>query len=110
MINCPECGKEISDSAPVCPNCGYSFLFAPARKIDAKTSLILFIVGALFCFIVGDKWRLAIMIGGAVIEFIISIILVIATLLLGNRWVKAVLYFLAFDLGFILAMGLCLFI
>ena len=24
MINCPECGKEISDSAKNCPNCGYS--------------------------------------------------------------------------------------
>lgn len=22
MINCPECGKEISDKATVCPNCG----------------------------------------------------------------------------------------
>ena len=24
MINCPECGKEISDNAKSCPNCGYS--------------------------------------------------------------------------------------
>ena len=24
MINCPECGKEISDKALSCPNCGYS--------------------------------------------------------------------------------------
>ncbi|MDO5562202.1 MAG: zinc ribbon domain-containing protein [Synergistaceae bacterium] len=24
MIKCPECGKEISDSAEVCPNCGKS--------------------------------------------------------------------------------------
>ena len=23
LINCPECGKEISDSAMNCPNCGY---------------------------------------------------------------------------------------
>ena len=23
MINCPECGKEISDKAKKCPNCGY---------------------------------------------------------------------------------------
>lgn len=27
MINCPECGKEISDKATVCPNCG-----APLEK------------------------------------------------------------------------------
>ena len=23
MIKCPECGKEISDRAEVCPGCGY---------------------------------------------------------------------------------------
>ena len=23
MIKCPECGKEISDNALACPNCGY---------------------------------------------------------------------------------------
>lgn len=23
MINCPECGKKISDQASNCPNCGY---------------------------------------------------------------------------------------
>lgn len=23
LINCPECGKEISDKAEFCPNCGY---------------------------------------------------------------------------------------
>lgn len=22
---CPECGKELSSKAPLCPNCGYSF-------------------------------------------------------------------------------------
>ena len=23
LIKCPECGKEISDAAESCPNCGY---------------------------------------------------------------------------------------
>lgn len=23
LINCPECGKEISDKAESCPKCGY---------------------------------------------------------------------------------------
>ena len=23
LINCPECGKEISDTVKTCPNCGY---------------------------------------------------------------------------------------
>ncbi len=24
LINCPECGKEISDTARACPHCGYT--------------------------------------------------------------------------------------
>lgn len=24
LINCPECGKEVSDKAKICPNCGFS--------------------------------------------------------------------------------------
>lgn len=23
LVNCPECGKSISDQAPRCPHCGY---------------------------------------------------------------------------------------
>jgi TM2 domain-containing membrane protein YozV len=23
LINCPECGREVSDAAPNCPNCGH---------------------------------------------------------------------------------------
>ena len=26
LINCPECGKEISDKAVACPSCGYPLL------------------------------------------------------------------------------------
>lgn len=40
MINCPECGKEISDKAFSCPNCGYplnvnidnAFFFVKKKK------------------------------------------------------------------------------
>ena len=51
MIQCPECGKEISSSADVCPNCGYGILKA-RQKQNAKT--IWKIAGGifLFCFIV----------------------------------------------------------
>lgn len=31
LINCPECGKEISDKAASCPNCGY-----PVKEIENK--------------------------------------------------------------------------
>ena len=31
LINCPECGKEISDKAPACIHCGY-----PLDKINAN--------------------------------------------------------------------------
>lgn len=33
LINCPECGKEISDRAEACPNCGY-----PIKKVKAEPS------------------------------------------------------------------------
>ena len=33
MISCPECGREISDAAAACPNCGY-----PVKK-DARKEL-----------------------------------------------------------------------
>lgn len=39
LINCPECGKEISDSAQFCPCCGYlSFVksFGEKRGIQKQ--------------------------------------------------------------------------
>jgi len=35
LIDCPECSKQISDSAPVCPYCGYVLkpgILSPGRK------------------------------------------------------------------------------
>ena len=26
MVKCPECGKEVSDSAELCPGCGYRLI------------------------------------------------------------------------------------
>ena len=26
LIDCPECGKQVSDSAPSCPHCGYQLI------------------------------------------------------------------------------------
>jgi uncharacterized membrane protein YvbJ len=37
LINCPECGKEISDTAKHCPNCG--FKIQPSLKESVKKSI-----------------------------------------------------------------------
>ena len=34
LINCPECGKEVSDSAQSCPNCGVAI----ASKSESKAA------------------------------------------------------------------------
>lgn len=109
IIKCPECGNEISSSAPVCPNCGYSFLFAPTSKSRAKINLITLIVGVIFYFIT-RKWFIPIVIGGAIIELIVTVLTVFSSLLFGNRTVRVVLYFLVFDLGFFIGAGIGIFI
>lgn len=46
LINCPNCGKEISDKAPVCPACGYVF---NEEKIVCKECGAEIPAGAGFC-------------------------------------------------------------
>ena len=54
LINCPECGKEMSDSAAACPNCG-----CPnpnnkkaKKKIDKKIIVpVCLVVVAIICVI-----------------------------------------------------------
>lgn len=52
LIKCPECGKEVSDKADVCPSCGY-----PIKKVEEKKqkesvtsilSLVFLILGSMF--------------------------------------------------------------
>ena len=57
LIRCPECGKEISDSAQVCPNCGRKIELGNKNEI-MKTSLladigftVLGIICAIFAFV-----------------------------------------------------------
>ena len=57
LIRCPECGKEISDSAQVCPNCGCKTELGNQNEI-MKTSLladigftVLGIICAIFAFV-----------------------------------------------------------
>lgn len=32
LINCPDCGKKVSDQAPTCPNCG-----RPLEEVSQST-------------------------------------------------------------------------
>ena len=38
LINCPECGKEISDSATKCPNCGFNTRKVWKQQTQAEKS------------------------------------------------------------------------
>lgn len=62
MIKCPECGKEISDNALACPNCGYQLHkkkkgYLPLAIIGTILSVLevfgmpLYLVGLLLCII-----------------------------------------------------------
>lgn len=57
LIKCKECGKELSDKAKICPNCGYR----ERKPITKKTiltfgviALIVALFGVILCF-VGSK-------------------------------------------------------
>ena len=41
LINCPECGKEISDTVQACPHCGFSFTNSPTPKKKKHTALVI---------------------------------------------------------------------
>lgn len=52
LIKCPECGKEVSDNAQFCPNCGYSFVNVvvnndETRKMDFQKKVNQFFSTAL---------------------------------------------------------------
>jgi hypothetical protein len=36
LINCPECGKQVSEKAPTCPQCGSPIAPAKKEKKEAK--------------------------------------------------------------------------
>lgn len=43
LIKCSECGKDMSDRAPICPNCGFknNVMFCPEcdKQLSSKASL-----------------------------------------------------------------------
>lgn len=56
MINCPECGKQISDKADKCPNCGYPLnkvqTTPQATEVKTKKKTGLDILIAILLFII----------------------------------------------------------
>ena len=56
LIKCPECDKEISDTAKVCPSCGYK-----QKKLDIakhkKISTNILIIGVLL-FVAAILWSM----------------------------------------------------
>lgn len=53
LIKCPECGKEnVSDSAVMCPNCGYSLKKAKNKKIGRVVGIIIISL-LVICVILG---------------------------------------------------------
>lgn len=39
LINCPECGKEISDTAQRCVNCGYTIQHTETEMVITAEKL-----------------------------------------------------------------------
>jgi hypothetical protein len=34
LISCPDCSKQISDSAPTCPSCGRTMSVSPPAQVE----------------------------------------------------------------------------
>ena len=52
LINCPECGRQVSDKAAVCPHCGVTIAAKP-RKSNRAPIIITAAVIALAIVAVG---------------------------------------------------------
>jgi len=68
LINCPECGHEVSDTVQQCPHCGYSINGQPAQaqKKKSKTGLIILIAvllaactAACYLFVIQPQQKLS---------------------------------------------------
>ncbi len=51
LINCPECGKEVSDAAELCPNCGYSI---KKHKKKPQTKKIIMIAAVAIAILISS--------------------------------------------------------
>lgn len=56
LIKCPECGREnVSDTAEMCPNCGYKFQKSIDKKIIIGVCIAVVVIALIIFFIVRDK-------------------------------------------------------
>lgn len=101
IIKCPECGRERSSEAPICPYCGYSFLYSITDRQRAMNNLIFLIAGCVFCLITRE-WFTRIILIGAVFEFLYASIGTLLALLFRSRMIRHIRYMLVFDLGFLI--------
>ncbi len=79
LVKCPECGKEISDQAKSCPNCGFVFeheVLSKTRetelsekKVNAAAGIALIVIGILVTIL-----------GGFTMGLIVGIVFVIVGL------------------------------
>ena len=64
LIKCPECGKEVSTAAKICPHCGFPMEFRNETKTDENTiSLYTFSLQKSFRFPIGAFILIEILIG-----------------------------------------------
>lgn len=50
MIKCPECGKEISNKAKTCPNCGRDMKWLSKRIVFIIKLIVAIIIGIMALF------------------------------------------------------------
>lgn len=90
LIACPECSKEVSDSAPSCPNCGVAI----ASKQESSAA------GAKLTTVQETSKKLKLHILGSVVMIIIGLLFIFTPSQAENAEPSAV-PFLIFTFGFI---------
>ena len=57
LIQCPECGKEVSDKALACPNCGNPIAApAPPKRRSHKKAILVVCIVLVLCLAAGGVW------------------------------------------------------
>jgi hypothetical protein len=59
LIKCPECGKEISDQANSCPNCGVPIHNVPTNQSTKGKLGNVFIILAVICWVISFIYDVA---------------------------------------------------